>query len=151
MQNFKDTFYKNIWPILTGFFTASITMMICEFTNSFLFPFPENFDNKNQQMIIEFTNSHSPNIFILVALGWILGGIFGGIILTKISQKYNFNLSKKYFIFNKIELQIFALSILLSFSAFMNLLILNTAYTFHILGIISFFITTYLGYKFANK
>jgi hypothetical protein len=144
MQNFKDTFYKNIWPVLAGIFTASITMMTLEFINSKMYPFPENFDKYDSVAITTFTNFHSPNIFILVGLGWLLGGFFGGYILTKVSER---NFTKK----ENIKTQLIILATFLAFSGFMNLLILNTAYTFHIVGIISFFITTYLGYKFGTN
>jgi hypothetical protein len=144
MQNFKYTFYKNTWPVLAGIFTASITMMILEFINSKIFPFPENFDKYDTTAISNFTNLYSPNIFILVGLGWIIGGFLGGFILTKIAER---NFTKK----ENVKIQLIVLATFLAFSGFMNLLILNTAYAFHILGIISFFITTYLGYKFGCK
>lgn len=72
--------------VVVGLVATFLVMMSFEFTNSFLYPFPNGLDTSNALQIKDFIEAHSPNIFFLVVAGWICGSFVGGIVVAKISK-----------------------------------------------------------------
>lgn len=78
-------FRKSI-AVFFGFVAAFMVMISFEFGNSYFFPFPQGFDTYNPGQVRLFIEQHSPNIFLLVIVGWIVGSIAGGVTTTAIAR-----------------------------------------------------------------
>ena len=66
------------WPIVAGFIVASITVLIFEYINSFLFPLPEGLDWNDPVAVKAVTSALPWTAYILVFLGWAVGAFEGG-------------------------------------------------------------------------
>ena len=78
---------RNIISVITGLVTTFLVMMAFEFTNSFIFPFPDGFDTSSAAQVTSFIEANSPNIFFLVVSGWIVGSFAGGFVVSTIANE----------------------------------------------------------------
>ena len=78
--------FRNILSGIAALFAAFIIMMVFEYTNSLIFPFPTGFDVTNTDAVRAFTQSLPWNAYILVWLGWIISSFVAGWLSTTISK-----------------------------------------------------------------
>lgn len=78
---------KNHFNLLLAFVATSAVMMIFEFTNSLLFPFPEGMDQNSLAAVRSFSAGLPDTAMILVFCGWLFGTILGTSILLKRVQE----------------------------------------------------------------
>lgn len=79
-------FLKNsVWPVVAGLLVAFVIMMLFEFTNSRLYPFPAGFDVKDLNALKAFTRTLPPFAFIMVLLGWTGGSWVAGVVVSKMT------------------------------------------------------------------
>lgn len=123
-----------ILPVIAGFISASIVMVLFEYANSFVFPFPEGFDTANLEMLRQFTEMYSPHIFILVWCGWFFGSGVAGYVTTKLSNETQYRLSA-------------VVGVFLTLAGIANHLMLNHPLWFNIIGLPVFIMCTYGGHK----
>jgi hypothetical protein len=76
---------RNVAAVVAGFFAAGIVMMICEYSNSQIFPFPAGMDVNDIDQVRQFAAAMPRQALILVLVGWIVGSTSGGFIATKIA------------------------------------------------------------------
>lgn len=74
---------KRIGAVLLGLLAASVVMTVFEFTNSFLFPFPAGIDIDNIDAVRAFTAALPWTAYLLVLLGWFLGALLGGFVVSR--------------------------------------------------------------------
>jgi hypothetical protein len=74
---------KKILIFIGAFVATSCVMMVFEYTNHLMYPFPEGFDTTNLQAIQEFGKTMPIFAFVMILLGWFFGTILGVWILNK--------------------------------------------------------------------
>lgn len=134
----KNIFYKKIFPIVSGFIVSSAVMMIFEYTNSKVYPFPEGFDTNNIEQVRQFAKEMPWQAYILVLLGWTIGGFIGGFTAEKISREEKFKNG-------------LILAILLGIAGFTNYLMIMDFILFYIVAIPLMMYSVYMGWKAAKK
>lgn len=77
---------RKVVAVISGLIATFVVMMTFEFTNSFLYPFPNGFDTGDASQLRNFIELNSPNIFFLVVAGWICGAFAGGTVVAKVSR-----------------------------------------------------------------
>lgn len=131
-------FKSKIWPIVAGLLVAFITMMIFEFANSFIYPFPENFNSSDIVALQNFTATLPWTAYILVFFGWVIGSFKGGYITTKLSKE------------NKYKLSLIT-GIVLTVLGVLNNMMIGHDMFFNIIGLPMFIVFTYLGHRYCLK
>lgn len=134
----KSFFYKKIYPVVGGFIVSSAVMMIFEYTNSKVYPFPEGFDTQNIDQVREFAAQMPWQAYILVLLGWCVGGYIGGLVSTKFSKEEKFKNG-------------LVLAFLLALAGISNYIMLMDNLLFYILAIPLMMYFVYLGFKTAKR
>lgn len=134
----KNFILKKVGPVLAGLVVSSAVMMTFEYVNSKIFEFPEGMDTENLEQVRAFAETLPWQAYILVFTGWMIGAFIGAWVTEKLSKEKKYVLS-------------LALAIILSFAAILNYIMLKDAILFYFATIPLFFVTTYLGFKAANK
>ncbi len=123
---------------MSGFITASMVMMAFEFTNSFLFPFPEGFDTQSIVAVQAFAAEKSPQIFYLVLLGWTAGALVGGYVTAWLSHEARFR-------------QGAVLAVFLVLAGVLNHLLINHPLWFNLVAFPALSGGTYFGHLLYRK
>lgn len=132
-----ETVRRTVLPVIAGFLGAFVTMMVFEYTNSLLFPFPDTMDLANIDQLREFTATYAPHIFVLVWCGWVCGSIIAGYITTFFSHEHIYRRSA-------------FVGVLLTLMGIANHLMLEHPLWFNIIGLPVFIIGTYVGHRLAR-
>lgn len=82
------TYTKSSAAVFIAIVLASATMMVVETVNSFLFPFPEGMDTTDLAAVQAFAHTLPATAFWVVIFGWALGSFVGGVVVTKLAQKW---------------------------------------------------------------
>jgi hypothetical protein len=109
-------------------------MMAFEYTNSFIFPFPEWMNTNNLAEVQTFASTLPSTAYIMVLLWWITGSFLAGVITTKISKE------KAY----KLSLIVWIILTLLWIAN--NIMIAHEGW-FNFVGLPMFLIFTYIGHR----
>ncbi|MFM2414777.1 MAG: hypothetical protein RI911_470 [Candidatus Parcubacteria bacterium] len=123
-----------IVPVIAGFINASAVMMLFEYINSFLFPFPQGFDMYNHEAVQAFAALHSPHIFILVFIGWCVGALVAGYVATHLSGEQQFRASA-------------GVGALLVLAGIANHMLVGHPLWFNIIALPMLLLGTFLGHK----
>lgn len=129
----------SVWPVIASIFTAFFVMLIFEFTNAMMYPFPADLDVNNIEQVREFAGQLPFFAFIMVLLGWILGSFAAGVVVTLLT-KHNLHHGRNLTILVGIVLALFGL-----FNNFVFLPGVQPLWLF-IIGTVSFIIFSYLGH-----
>jgi hypothetical protein len=124
-------------PGIAGIASAFIVMMLFEFTNSFLFPFPEGVDMNNLDVLRQFTAAQSPHIFVLVWCGWVAGSFLAGYVTTRLSGEAHYRRSA-------------VVGSLLTLLGIANHLMLHQPLWFNFISLPVFILCTYAGHKYYH-
>lgn len=133
-MNFIKTY---ILPVLSGFVVASVVMMVFEYTNSLLFPFPAGFDTHDGAAVQAFAAQFSPQIFYLVLIGWTVGACVGGYVTAWISKETHFRHGA-------------VLAVLLVLAGILNYFIVHSPLWFNVVAFPALGVGTYLGHKYRT-
>lgn len=125
---------KWLWPILAGFITASIVMMIFEYANSFLYPIPADLDWRDPEAVRAFTGSLPWTAYVLVLLGWAFGSYKGGWVTAYLAGETKFRAS-------------LILATLLVAAGIYNVMLIGHDIVFTVIGLPALFIGTYIGFR----
>lgn len=129
---------KKILSVLAGIFSAFAVMMIFEFTNSLLFPFPADLNTQSLEQVRAFA-AHMPlSALILVALGWMIGSTLGGFLSTKLSK-------------SKSAQPALTVGIVLTLLGAFNAWMIQNPLWFHVGGLTIFIIFSFIGYRLATQ
>lgn len=129
---------KNIGAVVGGFVAASVVMMVCEMTNSLIFPFPAGFDQTNLEQVRAFAATLPWTAYILVLLGWFLGSVVGGWISSRIVRAKTFTVAG-------------IVGGILTVAGIFNNVMLKAPVLVFCIGFIVFFLGTWLGYQAHQK
>lgn len=127
-------FTKRLWPVLAGFITASIVMMIFEYANSLIYPLPTDLDWMDPVAVRAFTESLPWTAYILVLLGWAFGSYKGGWVTAYLAGETKFRAS-------------LVLAVLLVAAGIYNVMLIGHDIVFTLLGLPALFIGTYVGFR----
>lgn len=134
----KSFITKKAWPLLAGFISASVTMMIFEYINHLVFPFPQGMDPNSYEQIRAFTDSLPSTAYLLVWLGWCTGSFIGSLVTVKLSKEKEYKLS-------------LILGVVLFLAGIFNNIMIGSPMWFNIVSLPMFFVFTYLGFRFSNR
>ncbi len=67
-----------VWPVVAGLIVASVSMLIFEWINHYIFPLPAGLNPTDTAALQAFTASLPGTAYILVFLGWAVGAFEGG-------------------------------------------------------------------------
>lgn len=129
---------KNIFSILAGLLSAFVVMMIFEYINSLIFPFPENFAMSDLDAVQQFSKTLPDTAYILVLLGWAAGSFLAGWVAQKISKNDQLFIP-------------LMLSALLTLLGVINFLMLAHPVWMLTLGIFVFIGLPFIGFKTAKS
>lgn len=127
-----------VWPVIAGFIAASVVMMVFEYTNSFLYPLPQDLDWTNAEAVQALTASLPWTAYILVLLGWMAGSFAGGYVATHLSEERQYRVT-------------LALGILLTLAGIWNVILIGHSTLFNILALPQFLIFTYVGQWYFRR
>lgn len=77
---------RKVASFVLAFLSAFIIMMVFEYVNSLLFPFPAGMDVMNLDAVRSFTDNLPWTGYILVFVGWMVASFVGGFIVTRVSK-----------------------------------------------------------------
>lgn len=127
-----------VWPVIAGLLTASVIMMVFEFVNSLIYPFPEGFDTTDLEALRTFTATLPWTAYILVLLGWALGAFKAGCITSYLAKEEAYRLS-------------FLVGAILTLLGIWNNLLVGHNAAFNLLSLPMFIIFTYLGHRYLLR
>lgn len=127
-------FTQKIVPVIAGFIGASIVMMVFEYSNSLLFPFPDGFDTSNLDALRSFAAGYSPYIFFFVLAGWFAGSVCGGYITAYLAKETQFRMSA-------------IVGVVLVLAGILNHLMFQHPLWFNCIGLFALFGGAYFGYN----
>ncbi len=81
-------FTKSSAAVFLAIVLASVTMMVVETINSFLFPFPPGLDTMDLVAVQAFAHTLPAVAFWVVIFGWALGSFVGGVVVTTLAEKW---------------------------------------------------------------
>lgn len=77
---------RRVLSTTASFLVAFAVIVIFEYSNSIIFPFPDGFDMTNMESVRMFTQSLPWNAYILVWLGWVSGSLIAGWLSITLSK-----------------------------------------------------------------
>lgn len=134
-----NAFWKfKLRPIIISFVIAVIIMLVLEYINSLIYPFPEDMNKTDIVSVRAFTMSLPWTAYILVIIGWIVASFKAGCVSTYLSKEEKHKISLisglLFFVFIVLNNQIIGVS---SF--------------FNVLAIIIIPSFTYIGHRYMIK
>lgn len=135
----QKLFKNNIVAVFLSLVASSLVMMVCEYTNSLIYPFPAGMDTKNIEEVRAFTENMPSTAYILVLLGWTLGSALGAYLL----QRYSRVESRT----RNIKILIMVLTLL----GLANNLMFGVSTVIVLLGLIVFYAGAMAGVRLAKK
>lgn len=129
---------KKILPVVAWLLTAFIIMTAFEFTNSFIFPFPEWMDMYNSADVQEFIKNLPHTAYIMVLLWWMIGSFLAWFVTTKLSKEKVYKLS-------------LIVGIILTILGVINNLMIGHTWWFNIVWLPMFLIFSYFGHTIGRK
>jgi hypothetical protein len=129
---------RNISAIIAGFLTASVLMLVCEYSNHLLFPFPTDMDTTDLDQVRAFAAQMPIQSLILVLIGWVTGSIASGWVTTSVAKTRSITPA-------------LITGALLTIAGILNAWMIWNPVWFHFGMLPVFLIGTYIGYRITKK
>ncbi len=134
MKNFLT---MKVWPVVAGLLAAFAIMMVCEYMNALFYPLPDDLNIRDTEAVRAFTTTLPWTAYILVFIGWALGAFKAGCITTYFSHEHSYRLS-------------YLVGLILTMLGIANNILIGNALVVNVVGLPTFFLFTYLGFKVSS-
>jgi len=129
---------KKIIGVIAGLIVAFLLMMLFEYLNSLIFPFPAGMDLNNLAAVRAYSQTLPWTAYLMVIAGWVIASFFGGFV------------PGKYIPASDIVAPLI-IGILLTAGSVGNFIMLEHPIWVMVIGVLVFIPMTVAGYKAAKS